>query len=89
MLRPFIARMKMAVEPDALPRSLRSVADARAARATEKIGHSGRDDRKGKFAPLHRAALPTLCHPERSSPICSSAPQSGASGCAERDRGKI
>ena len=56
MFRKFIARTKMAIEPDALPRSLRSVADVRAARTEEKIGHSGRDDRKGKFAPLHPAA---------------------------------
>ena len=30
-----------------LPRSLRSMADVRAARTEEKVGHSGRDDREG------------------------------------------
>jgi hypothetical protein len=33
-----------------LPWSLRSMADVRAARTGEKIGHSGRDDNSGKGA---------------------------------------
>jgi hypothetical protein len=31
-----------------LPRSLHSMADVRAARTEEKVGHSGRDDRMGR-----------------------------------------
>jgi len=38
----------------------------------------------GALAPTFR---PTLCHPERNGPIFSSAQQSRASGCGERDRG--
>ena len=43
-----------------LPRSLRFMADVRAARTGEKVGHSGRDDNKGKFAtplPVAKRAL--------------------------------
>ena len=67
-----------------LPRSLRSVADVRAARTKEKVGHSGpfdfaqgrRDDREGSG--------PTLCLPaagrveKRKNPGANSAP--GAPG---------
>ena len=50
----FIAYIEQVVASAVLPRSLRSVADVRAARTKEKIGHSGpfgcaqgrRDDRK-------------------------------------------
>jgi len=46
MFRQFVAPIESVVESATLPRSLRSVADVRAARTKEKIGHSGRDDRK-------------------------------------------
>jgi hypothetical protein len=49
-----------------LPRSLRSVADVRAARTQEKIGHSGRDDgaerRPEKTRTLNGAACGTQLH---------------------------
>jgi hypothetical protein len=48
MFSQLIARTEMVIEPDALPRSLRAVTNARATRAKEKIGHSGRDDRGAK-----------------------------------------
>jgi hypothetical protein len=60
MLRQFVARTEMLVKSKVLPRSLRSVADLRAARTEEKVGHSGRDDTKtaaGRDAKSHRAPL--------------------------------
>jgi hypothetical protein len=59
MFMQFIARIEPVDESEVLPRSLRSVADVRAARTKEKIGHSGRDDREktaaGRDAKPHRA----------------------------------
>jgi integrase len=42
--RQFVPGTQIASDAASLPRSLRSVADVRAARTKDKIGHSGRDD---------------------------------------------
>ena len=79
------------------------MADVRAARTGEKVGHSARDDtlttnparQATTLVPVPSSCrrLPQricpVCHPERSSPIFSSGPQLGASGCVARDRGRI
>ena len=41
-----------------LPRSLRSMADVRAARTKEKVGHSGRDDREERGGETHGRSPP-------------------------------
>lgn len=57
-----------------LPRSLRSVADARAARTDDKIGHSGRDDRRVKgqreCRTARRVDQPRLRSPTDGGPAC-------------------
>jgi hypothetical protein len=55
----FIAYIEQAVASAVLPRSLRSVADVRAARTEEKIGHSGRDDRNKKRGAIGNRSRPS------------------------------
>jgi hypothetical protein len=74
MFRQFVAYIESAIESEVLqgflhpagcagqrwlPWSLHFMADVRAARTEEKVGHSGRDDRQGK--PLRSPTRPAGC----------------------------
>ncbi len=47
------------VQEEEQRRSLRFMASVRAARTEEKVGHSGRDDKKNKWRPYVGAEAPT------------------------------